>query len=580
MKKAILLILVLTLALPVEVANADFTFGKPTNLPNVNSSAQEFAPEILADEFEFFLMSDRPCGYSQEPSEGKIPLTVAAVCMNAKTDTAANIETFTSYISEASEKGAKLIVFPEIALQQNPAWGPSSYQPSDEELRYVRETAETIPGPSTEAIVRIARQYDIAVVFGMTENGLDGHLYNASVFLGPNGIFGNYRKRNLADSSVGMNEHLFYKPGSESGLIESPLGRVGLLVCADMLTQFGPDLAVEGADLLVTVAAWPSAGSGAYVNHTTRNAAQASRWNIVANQVSMVGHAEDYGHSRVIDPSGLVVADTGAQEGMVIVETGIMIDLAARVDFNRDGIVDIQDLVRLIEHWGQDEPSVDIAPAPFGDGIVDVQDLEVLMRYWQQEVEDPTLVAHWKLDETEGSIAYDSAGVNDGILNGEPLWQPTGGILDGALTFDGIDDYISTPFVLNPADGKFSVFAWIKGGAPGQAILSQMGGARWLCADPSEGNLMTELKGTGRDATELLSQTIITDGNWHRIGLVWDGSHRTLYVDDVAVAEDEQANLVGSNNDLYIGADMAMETGSFWSGLIDDVHIYNRVVTP
>ena len=91
---------------------------------------------------------------------------------------------------------------------------------------------------------------------------------------------------------------------------------------------------------------------------------------------------------------------------------------------------------------------------------------------------------------------------------------------------------------------------------------------------------MAELKSTGRDANELLSQTIITDGDWHRIGLVWDGSHRTLYVDDVAVAEDTQANLEGSENGLYIGAGTAMEPGSFFSGLIDDVRIYIRAVTP
>ncbi len=92
---------------------------------------------------------------------------------------------------------------------------------------------------------------------------------------------------------------------------------------------------------------------------------------------------------------------------------------------------------------------------------------------------------------------------------------------------------------------------------------------------------MTELKGTGRGATtELLSQTIITDSNWHRIGLVWDGSHRTLYVDGVAVAEDTQADLGGSDNGLYIGTGKAMESGTHWSGLIDDVRIYNRAVKP
>jgi hypothetical protein len=68
--------------------------------------------------------------------------------------------------------------------------------------------------------------------------------------------------------------------------------------------------------------------------------------------------------------------------------------------------------------------------------------------------------------------------------------------------------------------------------------------------------------------------------NWHRIGFVLDGSHRMLYVDDVAVAEDEQTNLAASENGLYIGTGKAMEPGSFWSGLIDDVRIYDRVISP
>ena len=246
-------------------------------------------------------------------------------------------------------------------------------------------------------------------------------------------------------------------------------------------------------------------------------------------------------------------------------------------DLNGDGIVDSADMGIMVDHWQTKEPSCDIAPGLFGDGIVDTQDLIVLAEYLFTY---PGAVAYWKLDETEGEIAYDSAGVYDGVLNGFPTWQPTGGAVDGALAFDSIDDYVSTPFVLNPADGKFSVFAWIKGGTPGQAFLSQAGGMNWLCTDSLEGNLMTELKELGRGSAELLSQTIITDGDWHRIGLVWDGSNRTLYVDDVEVAKDTQANLVGSENGLYIGTGKAKEAGTFFSGLIDDVRIYNRAVTP
>ncbi|MEE8578296.1 MAG: M14 family zinc carboxypeptidase, partial [candidate division Zixibacteria bacterium] len=257
-----------------------------------------------------------------------------------------------------------------------------------------------------------------------------------------------------------------------------------------------------------------------------------------------------------------------------------LIPRQASPDFNRDGKVDVKDLLILIEHWRQDEPSVDIAPLPDGDGMVDSEDLALLMEYWQEEIPELGLIAHWRLDETEGGVAYDSAGDLDGIVHGNPTWQPADGQVDGTLEFDGIDDYVETDFVLNLTDGPFSVFAWVKGGAPGQAVLSQIDGANWLCADSLEGNLMTELKGTGRGAAELLSQTIITDGNWHRIGLVWDGSKRKLYVDNVVVAEDTQGNMGGSDNGLYIGTGKAMEPGSFFSGLIDDVRIYNRAVKP
>jgi hypothetical protein len=247
------------------------------------------------------------------------------------------------------------------------------------------------------------------------------------------------------------------------------------------------------------------------------------------------------------------------------------------VDFNGDGIVDSADMCMMVDYWHTNEALYDIAPRPFGDGIVDVQDMILLAGHLFTY---PGAVAYWKLDETDSDIAYDSAGINDAVVFGEAIWLPDGGQIDGALQFDGIDDYVETGFALNPAKEAFSIFIWIKGGAPGQVILSQIGGANWLLADPMEGNLMTELKGTGRSGKSLQSQTNITDGQWHRIGFVWDASRRKLYIDDIVVAEDTQGGLEGSDSGLYIGCGKVMEPGTYWSGLIDDVRIYNRVVRP
>jgi L-ascorbate metabolism protein UlaG (beta-lactamase superfamily) len=193
---------------------------------------------------------------------------------------------------------------------------------------------------------------------------------------------------------------------------------------------------------------------------------------------------------------------------------------------------------------------------------------------------DFSVAAWWKLDEIQGTVADDSAGSCDGTPAGGPLWLPAGGKVGGALQLDGVDDYIKTPFVLNPAEGSFSLFAWVKGGGPGQVIFSQAGGANWLMADSAAGALLTQLRASGRSSKDLLSAQVVTDGRWHRVGLTWDGASRVLYVDDVEVARDSQGTPVACAGGFYLGAGSALASGAFWSGLIDDVRLYRRAVQP
>ena len=253
-------------------------------------------------------------------------------------------------------------------------------------------------------------------------------------------------------------------------------------------------------------------------------------------------------------------------------------------EFNGDEIVDFKDFSRLAQYWFQDELSVDIAP-PFGDSIVDFQDLAVFAEYW---LFDFSLVAHWKLDETSGDIAYDSRDTKNGTLHGNPVWQPTGGMINGALQLDGAGDYVATPFVLNPSSGPFTTFAWVKAGSAGQVVISQAasillpGGKDWLCADPLQGRLMTALTDGSLLTSPLVSEFVITDGDWHHIGVMWDGSRRHLYADGAEIAKDTGtiANLVSCDRGLYLGAGRNLTAGTFCFGLIDDVRIYDRAITP
>ncbi|MHC4735498.1 MAG: hypothetical protein ACYTDW_13730 [Planctomycetota bacterium] len=74
---------------------------------------------------------------------------------------------------------------------------------------------------------------------------------------------------------------------------------------------------------------------------------------------------------------------------------------------------------------------------------------------------DEGLIAHWKFDDGSGNTAIDSAGTNNGTLNGPPTW--TTGRIDGALSFDGNGDYVEVNDVIVPLAGdSFTAQAWIR----------------------------------------------------------------------------------------------------------------------
>jgi N-acetylneuraminic acid mutarotase len=279
-----------------------------------------------------------------------------------------------------------------------------------------------------------------------------------------------------------------------------------------------------------------------------------------------------YAIGGLANPTGMALATVEEYD------TGLTIPSP---DFNGDGKVDIEDLIILIEHWHTDELLCDIAPLPFGDGIVDVLDLELLMSYWGQEVHDPSLLAYWKLDETEGTIAYDSADDFDGTWYGDPFGQLD--VPDDQKTpFDGVDDYVRTPFVLNPAVTQFSISVWVNGGEPEQVIISQIDNMDLLSLEQSNGGLVVEFMIPGGRVLQqlLITDFIISDGLWHHVVLAWDGTNRSLYVDGVLIAADIQNRLADCDGGFYIGCGKNKGADSFFAGRISDVKVYNRAITP
>jgi len=559
MKKriSIVLILALVLALTVEIAEADFTFGTPVSLgQTVNSSYNDFNPSISADGLSLYFISNRTGGMGGTETYAGCDIWVTT---RETTDDPWGIPvnigpTINSPVGEygVSISSDGLSLYFDI-LQPGSSGAEDLYVATratiDDDWSNPVNLGPTVNSSGDDCYVNISVD-ELALYFTSNKSGGHGGYdlwvtkretiytpWGAPVNLGPN-----------VNTSSGEGH-----PGI------SPDGRVFFFTSSSRPGGYGNE------DLWVTRRATTNDGWGEPVN--LGSTINSSVWEGFPN-VSADGSTLYFRYSQ-----------TGRYQGGDIWQVPI-IPIA---DFNVDGIVDAADMCVMVDHWGTDEPRCDIGPMPWGDGIIDVQDMIALSEHLFESIDDPTLAAHWALDETEGMVVADSAGDNDGYALGNPLWQPDGGVVGGALEFDGVDDFISAPTVLNPADGPFSVLAWVKGGAPGQAILSQANGVNWLCTDSIDGCLMTDIKSSGRSGTgSLLSSTIIADGQWHRIGLVWDGSYRHLYVDGAGVAKDDVAlsSLEGTHGGLYFGTCGPLAPGTFFSGLIDDIRIYNRAIIP
>ena len=211
------------------------------------------------------------------------------------------------------------------------------------------------------------------------------------------------------------------------------------------------------------------------------------------------------------------------------------------------------------------------------------------------EAADPSLVGLWKLDETSGTTASDSSGNgNDGTLNGGPKWVD--GKFGGALDFDGTDDYVDcgNPSILNFGTGDFTISAWIKMTSSQKSTIwanggDDSGGIRYtLSMGESNDNRITMLVDDNSDKIRAEGATLVTDGVWHHVVGMREGTTLRTCVDgiyedginDLPVGYDLSGT---SQKNAYIGVIASQEDGTlikFFAGLIDDVAIWNRALTP
>ena len=168
-------------------------------------------------------------------------------------DIQANIARLTANIRDCAARGARLIVLQEL---HNGLYFCQTEDPS------IFDTAETIPGPSTDAFGALARELGVVLVLSLFEKRAPGLYHNTAVVIESDGsIAGKYRKMHIPDDPA-YYEKFYFTPGDLGFVpVETSVGRLGVLVCWD---QWYPEaarlMAMQGADILIypTAIGWES----------------------------------------------------------------------------------------------------------------------------------------------------------------------------------------------------------------------------------------------------------------------------------------------------------------------------------
>ncbi|MEO8026553.1 MAG: carbon-nitrogen hydrolase [Bryobacteraceae bacterium] len=255
------------------------------------------------------------------------PFRVGLVQLSCSTDSALNLEKAVDRSREAAKRGAQVICLPELFRSQYFC---------REESADLFDLAESIPGPSTDALGRVAKEHGVVIVASLFERRAPGLYHNTAAILGTDGnIIGLYRKMHIPDDPLYF-EKFYFTPGDLGFLnFDTPFARLGVLVCWDQWYPEGARVSsLSGANILFypTAIGWHPHEKAEY------GPAQLDAWQTIqrshaiangvyvaaVNRVGYEGPPADvnpggktglefWGHSFLADPFGQVMAQ-GSQD--------------------------------------------------------------------------------------------------------------------------------------------------------------------------------------------------------------------------------------------------------------------------
>ncbi len=249
-------------------------------------------------------------------------MTVGLVQMSAGEDIKRNLDKAVTGIDAAAKKGAGVVCLQELFR--------SRYFPRVEDAANFK-LAETIPGPTTDALGGVAKKKKVVVIAALFEKRSAGIYHNTAVVIGADGsILGKYRKMHIPDDP-GFYEKFYFAPGDLGFLsFDTAVAKIGVLICWD---QWFPEAArltaLSGAEILF----YPTAIGWLPTEPPTVARAQRSAWELVQrghavangvyvavpNRVGREGKLKFWGGSFVAGPSGEVIAQAGSEREEILI---------------------------------------------------------------------------------------------------------------------------------------------------------------------------------------------------------------------------------------------------------------------
>jgi len=252
---------------------------------------------------------------------GSVPL--ALIQMACSPEPGENLAAASLRIENAARDGARLICLPELFRSQ--------YFCQSEDVAHF-DLAEPVPGPTTDALSKLAAGLDVAIVASVFERRAEGLYHNTAVTIDADGqIVGRYRKMHIPDDPL-YYEKFYFTPGDLGfQTVATRYARVGALICWD---QWFPEAArltaLSGAQLLC----YPTAIGWQFDEGSAVDAAQHDAWETAqrahaiangvfvaaVNRVGREGGIRFWGQSFVADPFGRVLAraDADAEETLLV----------------------------------------------------------------------------------------------------------------------------------------------------------------------------------------------------------------------------------------------------------------------